>query len=174
MLGHRSSDIVVLERPLGPLEAPGGTTIVHAPPRGPGEASTSYDDGTDEDLAYILYTSGSTGQPKGVMLTHRNALGFVNWVAEEFALRGEDRLSSHAPFHFDLSILDLFGAAAAAATVVLVPAEVSVFPASVADFVEREQISVWYSVPSVLSMLVQRGGLGAGTDAVIASRPVCG
>ena len=159
--GARISDFVVLDAALSPLEAPTGTTIVQAALLEQQEPPRSYE-GTDEDLAYILYTSGSTGRPKGVMLTHRNALGFVNWVAEEFALRGDDRLSSHAPFHFDLSILDVFGAAAAAATLVLVPAEVSVFPASLADFVEREQISVWYSVPSVLSMLVQRGGLGDG------------
>ena len=61
-----------------------------------------------DDLAYILYTSGSTGRPKGVMLSHRNATSFVDWCSETFAPSALERFSSHAPFHFDLSILDLY------------------------------------------------------------------
>jgi amino acid adenylation domain-containing protein len=114
------------------------------------------------DLAYILYTSGSTGQPKGVMLTHLNALTFVNWTVDRFAIRPDDRLSNHAPLHFDLSIFDLFAAAKAGATVVLVPPRTSVFPVHVAKFIEENRITVWYSVPSVLSMLALRGNLQAG------------
>jgi amino acid adenylation domain-containing protein len=114
------------------------------------------------DLAYILYTSGSTGAPKGVMLTHRNCLAFVEWAVEEFALCAEDRLSSHAPLHFDLSTFDLFAAAAAGAAVALVPAQASVFPSEIRRFIESTGITVWYSVPSILAMLVIRGGLETG------------
>jgi amino acid adenylation domain-containing protein len=114
---------------------------------------------TDGDLAYVLYTSGSTGDPKGVMLSHRNALAFVEWAVREFAVGADDRLSSHAPFHFDLSILDLFAAAAAGAAVVLVPSAASVFPREVARFMAEQRITVWYSVPAVLAMLGHRGGL---------------
>lgn len=114
------------------------------------------------DLAYILYTSGSTGTPKGVMLSHLNALAFVDWAVDQFDLRADDRLSSHAPLHFDLSVFDVFAAAGAGARVVLVPAGTSVFPVQVRRFIEGHGITVWYSVPSVLTMLVLRGGLGAG------------
>jgi amino acid adenylation domain-containing protein len=114
------------------------------------------------DLAYILYTSGSTGAPKGVMLTHLNALTFVRWVVERYAIGTDDRLSSHAPFHFDLSILDLYAASAAGATVVLVPAELSVFPVLIRDLIRDRRLTVWYSVPSVLTMLVERGGVDDG------------
>ncbi|HJU81961.1 MAG TPA: amino acid adenylation domain-containing protein [Acidimicrobiia bacterium] len=117
---------------------------------------------TDDDLAYILYTSGSTGQPKGVMLSHRNALGFVEWAIDEVSLTPEDRLSGHAPFHFDLSIFDLFAAAGAGASVSLVAAAASVFPVEVARFIGSRQISVWYSVPSILSLLTQHGNLRVG------------
>lgn len=113
----------------------------------------------DQDLAYILYTSGSTGEPKGVMLTHRNALAFVAWAAEEFALVRSDRLSSHAPLHFDLSVFDLYAAAYAGATVVLVPPKASLFPNQIVRFIQDNGITVWYSVPSILSMVTLRGGL---------------
>jgi amino acid adenylation domain-containing protein len=114
----------------------------------------------DQDLAYILYTSGSTGDPKGVMLTHRNALAFIAWAAEEFRLVPSDRLSSHAPLHFDLSVFDLYAAAYAGAAVVLVPSKASIFPNQIVRFIQDNAITVWYSVPSILSMVTLRGGLG--------------
>ena len=114
---------------------------------------------TENDLAYILYTSGSTGTPKGVMISHRAALTFVNWAADYFQLRPKDRLSNHAPFHFDLSIFDIFASIKAGATVVLVPPEFTIFPSNLADSIEEQQITVWYSVPSALTRLVLYGSL---------------
>ncbi|MGK5627807.1 amino acid adenylation domain-containing protein [Streptomyces sp. URMC 123] len=115
-----------------------------------------------DDLAYVLYTSGSTGDPKGVMITHGNALAFVRWAAAEFALTPADRLANHAPLHFDLSVFDVFAAALAGAAVVPVPTGTAAFPTLLAAFVRDRRITVWYSVPSVLNLLVSRGGLGAG------------
>ena len=96
------------------------------------------------------------------MLSHRNALAFVDWAADEFAgHRATDRLSSHAPLHFDLSIFDLFAAARAGAAVVLVPAATVALPGRArASSIRDSGITVWYSVPSILTLLVLRGKLG--------------
>lgn len=112
-----------------------------------------------DDLAYILYTSGSTGKPKGVMLTHENATSFVDWCSDTFEPRADDRCSSHAPFHFDLSILDIYMALKHGATLVLVPEELGKDPVGLAPFIAERRISIWYSAPSILALLAQFGKL---------------
>lgn len=112
---------------------------------------------TPNELAYILYTSGSTGKPKGVMLTHENAMSFVRWCSETFRPASSDRFSSHAPFHFDLSILDLYLPLAHAATVVLINADQGKEPVGLAELIATRKLTVWYSTPTILSVLAQFG-----------------
>jgi amino acid adenylation domain-containing protein len=114
---------------------------------------------TEIDPAYLLYTSGSTGDPKGVILSHRNAMSFVEWAAECVGVRPEDRLSNHAPLHFDLSVFDIYAAFQAGASLVLVPDRIAPFPVALTKWIRDERISVWYSVPSALIRLLLRGGL---------------
>jgi amino acid adenylation domain-containing protein len=116
---------------------------------------------TTLDLAYIIYTSGSTGRPKGVMLTHQNALTFIQWCADEFQVRPEDHLSNHAPLHFDLSVFDVYNAIEAGACTYMIPEDVQLFPASLARFIVTQEISIWYSVPSALVFLILHGKLSS-------------
>ncbi|ADZ93292.1 amino acid adenylation domain-containing protein [Marinomonas mediterranea] len=109
---------------------------------------------SETDLAYILYTSGSTGVPKGVCINHLNACAFINWSIEEVEPRPEDRFSNHAPWHFDLSVFDIYVALGSGASVYLISEMVSYVPAQLVDFIEKNQISIWYSVPTALSLMM--------------------
>jgi L-proline---[L-prolyl-carrier protein] ligase len=110
-------------------------------------------------LAYILYTSGSTGRPKGVMLSHGNAACFVDWCSDIFRPNEHDRFSSHAPFHFDLSVLDIYVSLKHGATLVLVEEQLGKEPARLAPWIAKKKITIWYSAPSILSLLAQFGKL---------------
>lgn len=111
------------------------------------------------DPAYILHTSGSTGLPKLILHTHYSAMSFVEWAVREYALGREDRLSNHSFHHTCFATFDYYAAArAGAATVVLTPAEL-MLPASLSALLERERVSVWYSVPTALVQLSLRGDL---------------
>jgi amino acid adenylation domain-containing protein len=111
------------------------------------------------DLAYILYTSGSTGTPKGVMHTHRSALAFARVAAATYGFRPDDRLSNHAPLHFDLSTMDYFSSALAGATTVIIPEAHTRMPASYASLIESERLTVLYTVPLALTHLLSHGAL---------------
>jgi len=110
-------------------------------------------------LSYILYTSGSTGTPKGVKISHRTAMSFVDWCSRTFEPTSEDRFSSHAPFHFDLSILDLHVAWKHGASVHLIPDSVGKSPKELVQFAVAHDITIWYSTPSTLNFMTQFGGL---------------
>lgn len=111
----------------------------------------------DQDLAYIMYTSGSTGHPKGMMHTHHGSISYARWGAQHVNLAPDDRVASHAPLHFDLSIFDFFSTAQSGATVVLVPEPITKFAASWSQCIEDERISVVFTVPFTLIEMLQRG-----------------
>jgi len=113
----------------------------------------------ETDLAYILYTSGSTGTPKGVMISHRASLTFVEWAAGAAGLGPADRVCSPAPLHFDLSVFDVFATCRATACLAVLPEGTATFPVRITEWLARERISVWYSVPSVLTLLACFGQL---------------
>ena len=115
-----------------------------------------------DDLAHILFTSGSTGMPKGVMITHRNVLHFVDWATAYFGMRPGDRISGHPPLHFDLSTFDIFGAFHAGAELHLVPPQANLLPTRLADLIRSAELTQWFSVPSAMTLMAAFGVVQPG------------
>jgi L-proline---[L-prolyl-carrier protein] ligase len=167
--GHRPAAAMLVDDGTPPEELP-CLTLAYSDVLGSTDASDPGVPVTDQDLAYILYTSGSTGVPKGVMLTHRNALTFVEWCARRIGIGPQDRVSNHAPLHFDLSVFDLYLAALGRATLVVVPSDEAFFGPTLVDLIRREGITVWYSVPAALIRItsaLQEPGLLPSLRAVV-------
>ena len=113
----------------------------------------------EQDLAYILYTSGSTGTPKGIMHTHYSGLNFAKLVIDLYKFNNQDRVAVTAPLHFDPSTLGYFSAPLVGATTIIVSDAHLKLPASLSELMEKEKLTVWFSVPLVLIQLLLNGGI---------------
>jgi len=116
----------------------------------------------DADAAYILYTSGSTGSPKGVTISHLNVISYIEWAVEYFCIREEDRILGTAPFHFDMSTFDIYSALKAGATLCIAPERLLLFPNKLLDLIEQEGVTLWKGVSSLLMYLSSAGSLKDG------------
>jgi amino acid adenylation domain-containing protein len=145
----------------GPLEASAGMSRLHpwSEVQAASDAPLQSPERSPDDLAYLLYTSGSTGIPKGVMLSHRNAIAFVEWAADAIGLSDRDRVASVAPFHFDLSVFDVWATLSRGATMVVVDEATVLSGRRMLDRIHAKNINVWYSVPSALVLMLETGGL---------------
>ena len=113
-----------------------------------------------DDLAYVLHSSGSTGVPKGIMLTHRNARTFVDWMHKEFQVTKEDIIMSRAPFKFDLSVFDIFDTFKAGASLICfdwLKQRESNKHVDYVKLMEKEQASILYTTPSTFITLMNSG-----------------
>ncbi|MFF5706530.1 amino acid adenylation domain-containing protein [Streptomyces sp. NPDC012794] len=106
-----------------------------------------------DDLAYVLYTSGTTGVPKGVMVTHRSVVNLVADCRDRFRITAEDRFMAVSAFNFDLSVWDVFGALSAGAALVMPDHDRAADPAHWLELCWLYQVSVWNSVPAIVGLL---------------------
>jgi amino acid adenylation domain-containing protein len=113
-----------------------------------------------QDPAYILFTSGSTGSPKGVPVTHANMAHFLNAARARYGLRPGDVVSQTFDCTFDLAMFDLFVTWAAGAELVSTPPQAFL---DLPEFAARNGLTVWFSVPSAIELVRRRGGLSSGS-----------
>jgi len=124
-------------------------------------------DASPDDLAYVLYTSGTTGEPKGVMVSHRSVANVVADCNARFGVTSGDRFMAVSAFNFDLSVYDVFGALSAGAALVLPDADRAADPAHWLELCGRFGVTVWNSVPAIVRLLADQaesdGGAGLET-----------
>ncbi len=96
----------------------------------------------ETDPAYVLFTSGSTGEPKGVAVSHRAISAFIETFVATFGFTPNDRLANQAPFDFDVSTKDIYGALATGATLVIVPRELFMQPLALVEYLVRQQVTI--------------------------------
>ncbi len=116
----------------------------------------------DTDIAYILYTSGSTGHPKGCMISHLNIMNYIDWAINCFCISEADKVLSTAPFHFDMSVFDIYCAMKAAATLCIATEMDLLFPNKLVNLIDRNHITIWKAVSSLLMYLAKTDALEPG------------
>ena len=113
------------------------------------------------DLAYILYTSGSTGKPKGVCISHGALIDYSVWASEYLSISETDRVLGTAPFYFDMSIFDIFATIYAGATLYIADNSAAIYPATLVNFINEHQLTIWKGVSSLLSHVVKMGAINS-------------
>ena len=115
---------------------------------------------SSSDTAYIMFTSGSTGIPKGIVHTHDSGNAYARLSVRQYGITADDVLGAHSPLHFDMSTLGYLSIPLAGGCAVIIPDAYTKFPASMSQLMQDERMTIWYSVPFAIIQLLSRGGAG--------------
>lgn len=120
----------------------------------------------DRDLLYVLFTSGSTGLPKGVAITHRSVIDFIDWTTSALPVDEDCIFGNQAPLYFDNSVLDIYTSIRTGACVDFIPPQLFSFPGKLVQYMQEHRINTVFWVPSALANLADSGALDQAVPAL--------
>lgn len=120
-----------------------------------GDIREPYKEVTNGDLLYVLFTSGSTGIPKGVAIPHKGVINYIDWVTECFSITDADSIGNQAPFYFDNSVLDIYCMLKTGATLHITPHILFSQPVRLLEYIKENRISTIFWVPSALALVAR-------------------
>ncbi|MBE6088705.1 MAG: amino acid adenylation domain-containing protein [Clostridium beijerinckii] len=132
---------------------------IHMLPKNEEKLETARRQMIDTDPLYILFTSGSTGIPKGVIVCHRSVIDYADWVVKTFELNENTTFGNQTPFYFSMSVLDIFATIRSGATLYIIPKMLFSFPVKLLEFLNEKEVNTIYWVPSALSIVANLGAL---------------
>jgi len=128
----------------------------------------------DTDPIYIMYTSGSTGEPKGVTISHRGVIDYARWVVDVFCFDEDTIMANQAPFYFDNSIFEIYGSMICGGKMVLIPEVLMMFPVKLPEFLEVHKINTIFWVPTVIINVANSGALAKHKLPLLRTVAFCG
>ncbi|WP_352399300.1 amino acid adenylation domain-containing protein [Anaerotignum sp.] len=128
----------------------------------------------DADPLYALFTSGSTGIPKGVVITHHSVVNLTEWYTETFDISDQEIIGNQAPFYFDSSVKDIYAVLKTGATMEIIPKQLFSFPMKLMEYVAEKQVNYIDWVPSAFCIVANTGTLEKVVPETLKKIAFCG